>query len=82
MDELDLTQKLMTRKETARHIKTHFGLTMSPLTLDTYASQGGGPKYIKWGRRAYYAAADIETWVRSRISRKFASTTDEQTPLQ
>ena len=77
-----MIDKLMTRKETARHIKTHFGITMSPLTLDTLASQGGGPKYVKWGRRAYYEAADIETWVRSRISPKFASTTDEQTRLK
>ena len=74
--------KLMTRKERARHITAEFGISMSPLTLDTLASQGGGPKYVKFGRHAYYQAADIETWVKCRMSRKFTSTSDEHSGLQ
>lgn len=76
--QIDPILKLMTRKETARHITTNYGISMSPPTLDTLASQGGGPKYVKFGRRAYYEAADIDLWVKGRMSRKFTSTSDEQ----
>lgn len=69
--------KLMTRKDAARYLASRYGISMSPLTLDTYASQGGGPKYVKFGRRAYYETADIDSWVSGRLSRKFASTSDE-----
>lgn len=76
--QIDSIPKLMTRKETARHLKAVYGISMSPMTLDTLASQGGGPRYAKFGRRVYYDAMDIEDWVRKRISRKFSSTSDEQ----
>lgn len=75
--ETDQNAKLMTRKEAARYITARFGIPISPLTLDTLASTGGGPKFRKWGRRALYEVTDIEGWVTQRMSRKYSSTSDE-----
>jgi hypothetical protein len=71
------TQKLLTRQQAADHVFKSFGITLSSLTLDTMASQGGGPKYAKWGKKTYYDPNDLETWVKGRMTRKFSSTSDE-----
>ena len=69
--------KLMTRKEAARHIMFQYGIPMSPLTLDKYASQGGGPRFQKFSRRVFYDAREIEVWVKSRLTPFYQSTSDE-----
>ena len=69
--------RLMTRPQAAHYITTQYGIPMSPLTLEKMASQGGGPQYTKFGRRAFCAASDIDIWVKTRMSRKFSSTSDE-----
>lgn len=76
--ETEHTTRLMTRKEAARHITATYGIPMSPLTLDTLASTGGGPIFCKFGRRALYDPGDIEGWVKKRMTRKYSSTSDEQ----
>ena len=35
-------------------------------TLDTWASRGGGPPYLKIGRRRLYDPADVLAWLESR----------------
>jgi hypothetical protein len=70
-------QKLLTRQQAADYVFKSFGITLSALTLDALASKSGGPKYVKWGRKSYYEPHDLETWVKSRMSRKFTSTSDE-----
>ena len=37
-------------------------LSMHPVTLATWRSQGKGPKYIKDGRYVRYRLKDIEEW--------------------
>ncbi len=71
------TRKLLKRKEAARYISSVHGITISHLTLDTKATTGGGPPYVKFGRIAYYDPADLDAWVNHKTSRKFRSTSDE-----
>jgi hypothetical protein len=69
--------RFMTRKQVPVYVAKTFGILLSHLTLDTLASQGGGPKYVKFGRRAYYEPVDVDAWVKGRTTRKFSSTSDE-----
>ena len=69
--------RLMTRKQVPKYVEKVFGIRLSHLTLDTLASQGGGPRYLKFGRRAYYESADVDDWIRSRMTAKFSCTSEE-----
>lgn len=39
---------------------------VSALTLSTMASRGGGPRYVKAGKRCYYLLKDLESWLETR----------------
>ena len=48
---------LMTRKQVAEH------LGVSPRTLEKFAVIGGGPVYIKIGKKVMYHQDDILNWI-------------------
>lgn len=35
-------------------------------TLATWASTGGGPAFIKSGRKVWYLVSDLDAWMQSR----------------
>jgi predicted DNA-binding transcriptional regulator AlpA len=47
------------------------GLSVS--TLEKFRCRGGGPKYVKIGRRTLYREADIASWLEERV---FGSTSE------
>lgn len=42
-------------------------LHLSPKTLETMRSRGGGPPYVKFGRRVIYRRKDLEEWLAERV---------------
>ena len=38
----------------------------SPETLATWASRGGGPPYLRIGRKVVYLQSDLDVWMASR----------------
>jgi predicted DNA-binding transcriptional regulator AlpA len=38
-------------------------LSFAPNTLSNWRIRGGGPRYIRIGRRVRYAQADLRTWL-------------------
>lgn len=42
-------------------------LHLSPKTLETMRSRGGGPPYVKLGRRVLYRKRDLEEWLASKV---------------
>jgi excisionase family DNA binding protein len=46
---------------------TYLGL--SPKTLETLRTRGGGPPFLKLGRRVVYRKADLDTWLAARVRR-------------
>ncbi len=46
---------------------------VSPKTLENMRSAGGGPKYLKLGRKVAYDPRDIEAW---KDERRFSSTSE------
>lgn len=53
-------EDLATKEEVAAYLK------IQPKTLDVWASQGRGPRYIKIERARRYDWADIREWVEAR----------------
>jgi predicted DNA-binding transcriptional regulator AlpA len=51
-------------------------LGLSHRSLEGFRQRGGGPRYVKLGRRTMYAPEDLAAWVESR---KRASTKEEKT---
>ena len=41
-------------------------LGLSPATLETMRSRGGGPPFVKLGRRVVYQREDLDSWVSAR----------------
>lgn len=40
---------------------------LSPSTLNTLRSRGGGPPYVKMGRRVFYRVKDLRVWRDARL---------------
>ena len=49
------------------HAATYLGL--SPKTLETLRTRGGGPPFLKLGRRVVYRKTDLDTWLAARVRR-------------
>ena len=70
--------KYLTRQRAAEYVSKTWGISLSPLTLDKYASQGSGPMYVKYNqRRCYYDPADLDTWMATKTGIKIGSTSHE-----
>jgi hypothetical protein len=64
---MPLPTDYLDRRETAAEL-TRMGLRISPWTLDTMATRGGGPAYVHFGRRVLYRWQDVLAWVEQRTS--------------
>jgi predicted DNA-binding transcriptional regulator AlpA len=42
-------------------------LRLSERTLERMRVTGGGPRFVKAGRRVAYRATDIDAWIASRV---------------
>lgn len=49
-------------------------LGLSPATLETLRTRGGGPPFVKLGRRVVYRREDLDAWIAERLRR---STSDQ-----
>lgn len=49
------------------HAAAYLGL--SPKTLETLRTRGGGPPFLKLGRRVVYRKSDLELWLAQRVRR-------------
>jgi hypothetical protein len=58
---------LLTRPQAASAL-TKSNRPISPETLSTLASRGGGPNYRLWGKRALYSWGDLLSWAEARLS--------------
>lgn len=56
----DNPETLITRRDVPRYIP------VAAQTLARLAVQGGGPRYVKVGRRAAYRAGDLRSWLEGR----------------
>jgi hypothetical protein len=52
-------------------------LGLSPRTLEKLRIRGGGPTYVKFGRRVVYAVEDLDRWA---ADRRRASTSVPERP--
>lgn len=62
-----MPERYLDRAEAAAYLGD-LGLRTSRTTLQKYASVGGGPTYRRFGHRAVYTAADLESWAKSKLS--------------
>jgi hypothetical protein len=67
--------KLLGRADTAKAL-TDAGFRVSPATLATKATRGGGPQYRLFGRRPLYRWGDALEWARGRLSKTVANTSE------
>src|SRR6185312_13824342 len=57
---------LLTRRQTADAL-TAIGCRISPATLASMATRGGGPPYSKWGQKPLHRWSDVLSWAASRL---------------
>lgn len=53
-------------------------LGLSPKTLETLRTRGGGPPFLKLGRRVVYRKADLDTWLDTAKVRRSTSDPGQQ----
>ncbi|HXZ16789.1 MAG TPA: helix-turn-helix domain-containing protein, partial [Roseiarcus sp.] len=52
------------------------GFPVSPATLNTKRSRGGGPKFRRFGPFVRYEPEDLLMWARSKLSEPVANTSE------
>jgi excisionase family DNA binding protein len=60
-------KKLLTTRQAADH------LSLSKSSLDQMRVKGGGPRFVKVGKKVLYDVADLDAWIEAH---KQASTAD------
>jgi hypothetical protein len=65
----------LTRRAAAEAL-TSAGFPVSPETLATKATRGGGPPFQRFGRVPLYTWSDLLDWARSRLSAPMRSTSE------
>jgi hypothetical protein len=60
--------ELLTRIEAARFLQATYRLRVTNASLATMATRGGGPRFIKQGRYAYYIKVHLAEWAEARFS--------------
>jgi len=63
------------RRETAQFLSER-GYTTASSTLAKYASVGGGPPFVSWGRIPLYEEPDLMAWAEGRLARKRRTTSE------
>ena len=71
-----MSNTYLLRPESADFL-TKRGFPTSKLTLQKYATIGGGPIYRIWGSRALYMPEDLLSWAEAKLSPPRRSTSDE-----
>ena len=66
---------LLTRDQTAAAL-TAAGFPITPATLATKATRGGGPPFQRFGARPLYRWGNALQWAQSRLSKLVASTSE------
>ena len=67
------TTTYLSRDEAAAYVRAK-GLPCAKLTLQKYATVGGGPEYQRFGSRVVYTSASLDRWIDERLSAPIAST--------
>jgi hypothetical protein len=62
--------------EASAHCWDKWRYKISPHTLETYRSRGGGPETFYIGINAFYWPADLDAWVLSRTTPKVRSASE------
>lgn len=71
-----LSIRRLCRQDLPRYIEETYGLTYSVAWFAKLAVTGGGPPFVKSGRRPMYDPADVDDWIASRTSGLKYSTSD------
>lgn len=74
-DSIPADEALLSRKEVAARL-TALGYPVSPHTLSTKATRGGGPPYRHFGPRALYRWGDALAWAQAKLSGPITSTSE------
>jgi hypothetical protein len=60
----------------ASKILCSLGLPTAPSTLSKLRCIGGGPRFLKFGRKPVYTQKSLQDWVTSKLSAKVSSTSE------
>jgi hypothetical protein len=72
-----LKMRRRNRKDAAEFL-TGQGFEVSPETLATMATRGGGPRFRRFGRKPLYEEDDLLAWAEGRLSPPLSSTSAAQ----
>lgn len=71
----DNSARYLDRNEASAYLAAR-GLRVSRNTLQKWATVGGGPLYRRFGNKAVYLPADLDTWIESKLTAPRASTSE------
>jgi hypothetical protein len=67
---------VLTRAQAAQFIRERFNVQITETALALLVTNGGGPRFRRFGRRVYYQVADLREWVTAGLSEAYVSSAD------
>jgi hypothetical protein len=75
---MDLTPNTLLTRPRAAQFLTERGYQTAPATLATKATRGGGPEYVRYGRRPLYRPEKLLEWAQARLSKPVCSSSEAE----
>lgn len=69
------TKQYLSRFEASDYLCNR-GIPVARQTLAKWATTGGGPRFVKFGRKPLYTPQSLEEWLARRLSREMRSTSE------
>lgn len=69
-------KRLLRRTAASEYLSERWGVSYRPATLAKYATLGGGPRFVHFGRWPLYDVDELDQWVHGMISPPKYSTSD------
>jgi hypothetical protein len=66
--EKDREMKRLRPADLPAYLLSQHGISVARRTCDGWRTNGRGPKFRRWGRAIYLDVADVDDWVRARLS--------------
>ena len=70
----DTSQTMLSTTEVSVYLRNVHGIPFEASTLTKKRCIGGGPRFVKVGKRVFYQKADLDAWIAQIKSAPFQNT--------
>lgn len=71
------TPKLLTTLQACEYLQETYNITRRPSTFERWRTNGGGPRFVRNGKRPFYTPESLDEWAQNMMGTTYAHTGEE-----